>query len=116
SLPPEERTLRRKVHEARVARQLERALPKDSILILYLNHIYLGNGAYGVEAAAQAHFAKSASQLTLAEAATLAGIPQAPSRVNPIDDPARMRSRRDLVLEQMMEAGFIPARWGEQAS
>src|SRR5690606_13785106 len=82
-LPYQERSLRRKIMEARVARQIERTFEKDKILELYLNHIYLGSGAYGIEAAARTYFGKPAAELTLMEAATLGGLPQAPSQINP---------------------------------
>lgn len=106
-LPYQERNIRRKVLEARVARQIERTFPKEKILELYLNHIYLGSGAYGVEAAARTYFGKSAAELSLAEAATLAALPQAPSRVNPKQDAEGAIRRRNLVLQQMVEAGFV---------
>src|SRR5690606_38220654 len=77
--PYTERNLRRKVLEARVARQIERMFSKDKILELYMNHIYLGSGAYGIEAASHMYFAKPASELTISEAATLAGLPKEPS-------------------------------------
>ena len=75
--------LTRKLREAKVALEIERLYPKDRILELYLNQIGLGNGAYGVEAAAQRYFGKSARDLNVAEAATLAALPQAPTRYNP---------------------------------
>ncbi len=102
-----DRTIRRKLMEVRVARQIERAFPKRKILELYLNHIYLGDGSYGVEAAARDFFGKPAAELTLAEAATLGGLPKAPSLLNPRADSAAARARRGLVLAQMAEAGFI---------
>ncbi|MEX0912720.1 MAG: PBP1A family penicillin-binding protein [Gemmatimonadota bacterium] len=106
-LPYQERSLRRKVMEARVARQLERTFSKDKILELYLNHIYLGSGAYGIEAAARTYFGKPAAELTLMEAATLAGLPQAPSQINPRQNLERATERRNLVLDEMVEAGFL---------
>lgn len=102
-----DRTIRRKLMEIRVARQIERAFPKRKILELYLNHIYLGDGSYGVEAAARDFFGKPAAEVTLAEAATLGGLPKAPSLLNPRADSAAARARRDLVLGQMTEAGFV---------
>src|SRR5690606_16682650 len=93
-LPYTERNLRRKILEARVARQIERQFTKDKILELYLNHIYLGNGAYGVEAAARAYFDKSAADLSLEEAATLAALPASPSRLDPTRNPEGARTRR----------------------
>ena len=114
-LPYTDRTPRRKLMEARVARQIERAFPKEKILELYINHIYLGNGAYGVEAAAQAYFGKSASELTLAEAATLGGLPKAPSDLDPTQNPEGARERRNLVLGEMEKAGFITAAQRQEA-
>jgi 1A family penicillin-binding protein len=108
-LPYQERSIRRKVMEARVARQIERNFRKDKILELYLNHIYLGSGAYGIEAAAHTYFGKPAAELTLMEAATLGGLPQAPSQINPRESLERSTRRRDLVLDQMVEAGYIRA-------
>jgi penicillin-binding protein 1A len=115
-LPYTERSVRRKIMEARVARQIERQFSKDKILELYLNHIYLGNGAYGIEAASRAYFGKSASDVDLAEAATLAGLPAAPSQLDPTRNPESARERRDLVLERMESAGFISAADGDAAS
>ena len=102
-----ERTIRRKVQEIRLALALEKRLSKDAILELYLNRVYLGARAFGVEAAAQRYFAKPAAELTLAEAALLAALPKAPSRLAPTTnmDEARARARR--VLLAMVEAGFI---------
>ena len=102
-----ERTIRRKVQEIRLALALEERLSKDAILELYLNRVYLGARAFGVEAAAQRYFAKPAAELTLAEAALLAALPKAPSRLAPTTnmDEARARARR--VLLAMVEAGFI---------
>ncbi len=91
----------RKVREAKVARQIEDAYSKDRILELYLNQIALGNGAYGVESAAQRYFGKRASEINAAEAAMLAGLPQAPSRYNPRRNPEAAVRRRNLVLELM---------------
>ncbi|HEU0080215.1 MAG TPA: biosynthetic peptidoglycan transglycosylase, partial [Longimicrobiaceae bacterium] len=86
ALPYRERSLRRKFMEMRVARQIERRFDKEKILELYLNHIYLGEGTYGVDAAAREYFGKPATKLTLAEAATLGGLPVSPSRINPRED------------------------------
>ncbi len=103
----QERTITRKVREAILARQLEERLTKDQILELYLNRIYLGAGAFGVEAAAQTYFGKSASDVTLAEAAMLAGLAKAPSRYAPTTnlDVAQERSR--VVLSLLRETGTI---------
>ena len=110
-----DRSIRRKVLEVRVARQIERALDKRKILELYLNHIYLGEGAYGVDAAAQTYFGKSAHQLTLAEAALIGGLPQSPSRINPRENRQAARTRRDLVLREMAKAGFITQAQADEA-
>lgn len=104
-----EKTLTRKIKEAKVAREIERLYPKSKILELYLNQIYLGNGAYGVETAAQRYFGKSVRELNLAEAATLAGLPKAPERYNPRRFPERAIQRRNTVIELMRRAGVVSA-------
>lgn len=114
-LPYQERSLRRKIMEARVARQIERTFSKDKILELYINHIYLGEGAYGIEAAAMTYFGKPAAELNLAEAALIGGLPQAPSRHNPVANPEGARERRDLVLREMAEGGYISPAEAEAA-
>ncbi|GAC1647701.1 MAG: PBP1A family penicillin-binding protein [Gemmatimonadaceae bacterium] len=101
------RSLRRKLMELRMARLLERTLSKDQLLELYLNVIYLGNGAYGVEAASRDLFAKSVGALTPAEGALLAALPKGPSSYTPRRDPARARRRRDLVLGLMEREGYL---------
>lgn len=106
-LPYTERNLRRKILEARVARQIERMFSKDKILELYMNHIYLGSGAYGIEAASRMYFGKPASELTVAEAATLAGLPKAPSVINPKGSLERATERRNTVLDRMLAEGYI---------
>ena len=83
----QDRSIKRKLREMQVALEIERNFPKDKILELYLNQIDLGNRAFGVEAAAQRYFGKSARDLNVAEAATLAGIPKAPTRYNPRRNP-----------------------------
>jgi len=102
-----ERSLPRKIKEALLAVQIERRYSKDKILELYMNQIYLGNGAYGFEAAAQTYFSKSVRDLTLGEAAMLAGLPSGPTKYSPILDPERARRRRDHVLSRMLRVGFI---------
>jgi penicillin-binding protein 1A len=102
-----ERTLARKVREAALSWQLEQRWSKDRILTAYLNTIYYGNGAYGILQAARAYFGKKASELTLPEAALLAGIPADPSRYDPVQHPAAARARRDAVLAQLEEQGKI---------
>ena len=115
ALPYTERSIRRKVMEIRVARQIERAFPKKKILELYVNHIYLGEGTYGVDAAARTYFGKPASQLTLAEAATIGGLGQLPSRRNPREDRDAARTRRNIVLRAMADAGYVPRADAEAA-
>ena len=106
-LPPGEKSVRRKLAEVKLSLEMERKLSKERILELYLNHIYLGAGAYGIEAAARTYFNKPASQLSITEAATLAGLPQAPSAYNPREHPERAQRRRDRVLDRMAENGVI---------
>ncbi len=102
-----ERRLRRKLQEIRIAWALEDQLSKTEILELYLNRIYLGARAYGVEAAAQRYFGKSSTQLSLAEAALLAALPKAPSRLDPTVNLEAAQARAAIVLAAMLEAGFI---------
>lgn len=102
-----EKTLRRKLLEVRVARSIERRFTKDEILELYLNHIYFGSGAYGIEAAARQYFDRPASKLTLEQAATLAALPKAPSHYDPRRHADAARDRRDLVLALMANQGRI---------
>jgi penicillin-binding protein 1A len=113
-LPPGEKSIRRKLAEVKLALEMERRLSKERILELYLNHIYLGAGAYGIEAAARTYFNKPASQLSITEAATLAGLPQAPSAYNPREHPERAQHRRDRVLDRMADAGVITREQAER--
>jgi penicillin-binding protein 1A len=106
-LPANETSVRRKVAEIKLAMEMERKFEKRHILELYLNHIYLGAGAYGIEAAARTYFGKQARNLTYLEAATLAGLPQAPSAYNPRQNPERAERRRNVVLQAMADAGVI---------
>lgn len=99
--------LSRKVKEAILARRLEKKLTKEEILTLYLNQIFLGNQAYGVQAAAQNYFHKDVNELNVAEMALIAGLPQAPSKYSPFMHPDRARQRREYVLRRMLEVGFI---------
>ena len=101
------RSLERKVREALVARQLERRWSKDEILEAYLNFVFVGSGAYGVAAGADGYFGKALAAVTLDEAALLAGLIQAPARLDPRRDPDAARARRDQVLARMARAGFI---------
>ena len=102
-----EKTFYRKIREALYSYYIEKNLTKDQILEVYLNMIYLGENAYGVEAAAQTYFRKSVDKLTLAEAAILAGLPKAPSRDNPAENPGRAKQRQLYVLKRMKDAKFI---------
>jgi penicillin-binding protein 1A len=102
-----ERSYERKAKEILLALRLERQLGKDEILYLYLNLIYLGNGAYGVGAAAQEYYGKEVADLTLAEAAMLAGLPQAPSRYSPVRHWESAKYRQRYVLERMAREGYI---------
>jgi 1A family penicillin-binding protein len=102
-----ERTLRRKLRESVLAWQLTRAYSKDEILALYLNQIYYGGMAYGIEAAAQTYFGKSASDLLLPECALLAGLPQTPGVYNPFTNPDLALERQKVVLGLMEKSGFL---------
>jgi len=102
-----ERTLRRKLKEVFLALRLEREFSKQEVLTLYLNRIFLGQRAYGVGAAAEVYFDKQVADLTLAEAALIAGLPRAPSRDNPVTSVERARDRRAYVLRRMVETGKI---------
>ena len=102
-----EQTLKRKVREAYIALKVEKMYSKDELLLMYLNTVNYGSGAYGIEAAAQKYFQKSASELTLAESAALVGIPQSPTYNNPIDYPDTCLERRNLVLNRMLTNGDI---------
>lgn len=102
-----ERTFVRKARELFVSLRLERELSKEEILELYLNKIFLGNRAYGVAAAAQVYFGKPLEELSIAECATLAGLPKAPSAINPVRNPERARIRRAYVLRRLKELNFI---------
>ena len=102
-----ERSYERKIKEAILAYKIDRAFTKEDILYLYLNQIYLGHGAYGVQAAAENYFGKAVQDLNLAECAMLAGLPQAPSRYSPFHYPERATQRQIYVLTRMVEEGFI---------
>jgi len=108
-------SLRRKFNEVALAYQLERKYSKKEIIDLYLNTVYFGSNAYGVEAAARTYFDKDPKDLTLAEAALLAGLPQAPSAYSPRKHPDRALERRNLVLRKMFENGYITEREYQQA-
>ncbi|MBO3278176.1 penicillin-binding protein 1A [Pseudomonas schmalbachii] len=102
-----ERSFSRKANEILLALQIERELTKNEILELYVNKIYLGNRAYGIEAAAQVYYGKSINELSLAQMAMIAGLPKAPSRYNPLANPARSLERRNWILERMLKLGLI---------
>ena len=108
-----EKTFTRKIYEILLTTKLEHMLSKDQIFEIYLNQIYLGNRAYGFAAASEAYFGKPLKNISIAEAAMLAGLPKAPSAYNPIANPKRARARQLYIIERMEENGFITA---EQAS
>ncbi|HEU4590773.1 MAG TPA: PBP1A family penicillin-binding protein [Steroidobacteraceae bacterium] len=112
----QERTVRRKLQEIFVTNRLEHEFSKQEILALYLNVIFFGQRAYGVAAAAETYFGKQLDQLTIGEAATLARVPQWPSRYNPITDPRGAAERRQYVLRRMRELGFIDQAAADAAS
>ncbi|WP_072370725.1 PBP1A family penicillin-binding protein [Hyphomicrobium sp. NDB2Meth4] len=111
-----DRTFARKLEEFTLALWLEMKLSKEDILELYLNRVYLGSGAYGIDAAARRYFRKSARDLTLAEAAMIAGLLKAPSRYSPLSNPALARTRARLVLSQMEDVGSITEEQEHQAA
>ena len=111
-----ERTIERKIKEVILARQISKAIPKDKILELYLNQIYLGSGAYGVAAAAQVYFDKSINDLTIEENALLATLPKAPSKLDPRKNIEKAKIRRDWVIARMIKNNFIKEEEGEEAT
>lgn len=111
-----EKTLIRKLREALLATEMEKNLKKEEILYLYLNQIYFGHGAYGVQNASQTYFKKSVDKITVEEAALLAGLPQAPSRYSPVSNPSRAKERQLYVLKRMGDVGFIAKSEAEAAS
>jgi penicillin-binding protein 1A len=110
-----EKTFTRKLYEVLLTFKLEHLLSKDQILEIYMNQIFLGNRAYGFAAAADTYFGKPMKDLTVAEAAMLAGLPKAPSAYNPISNPVRARSRQQYIIERMEENGFITPEEAESA-
>jgi penicillin-binding protein 1A len=108
-----EKTLTRKIYEILLTFKLEHMLSKDQIFEIYLNQIYLGNRAYGFAAASEAYFGKPLQDISIAQAAMLAGLPKAPGANNPVNNPSRARGRQLYVIDRMQEAGFITA---EQAA
>ncbi len=111
----QERTFKRKIREAFIAKELEDKYTKDEILEMYLNRIYFGQGAYGVESAALYYFGKHAAELDIAESACLAAIPKSPNYYNPFADAAANKERTDLVIDQMVKYGFISEAAGDTA-
>jgi penicillin-binding protein 1A len=110
-----EKTLSRKIKDILLALQMEENLNKEQILYLYLNQIYFGQSAYGLEVAAQTYFKKPAKNLTLPEAAMLAGLPKAPSEFSPVKNPSRAKERQIYVLHRMADSGFITREQAEKA-
>jgi hypothetical protein len=110
-----EKTYTRKIYEILLTFKLEHLLSKEQILEIYMNQIYLGNRAYGFAAASEAYFGKPLKDITVAEAAMLAGLPKAPSAYNPISNPKRAHIRQLYIIERMEENGFITAQQAEQA-
>ncbi len=108
-----EKTIERKIREAILAFQIEKLYTKNEILTFYLNQIYLGNGAYGVGAASKAYFDKDVGELSLADAALLAGLPKNPSRYNPFRHPEYAKARRDTVIKRLLVLGWVT---GEEAT
>ena len=110
-----EKTLTRKIYEILLTFKLEHQLTKDQIFEIYLNQIYLGNRAYGFAAASEAYFGKPLKDITIAQAAMLAGLPKAPGANNPVNNPSRARGRQLYVIDRMVEAGFITEQEAEAA-
>jgi len=110
-----EKTFTRKIYEVLLTLKLENNLSKDQILEIYMNQIFLGNRAYGFAAACETYFGKPLKNISIAEAAMLAGLPKAPSAYNPIKNPRRARIRQQYIIERMLENGFITATQAEAA-
>jgi len=110
-----EKTFTRKIYEVLLTFKLEHNLSKDQILEIYMNQIYLGNRAYGFAAACETYFGKPLKDITVAEAAMLAGLPKAPSAYNPIKNPKRARIRQQYIIERMLDNGFISAAQADAA-
>src|SRR5690554_3085556 len=111
-----EKSFTRKFTEILLALKIEQELTKEEILELYINKIYLGKRAYGIEAAAHVYFGKPIKDLSLAQLAMIAGLPQAPSAANPINNPARAKARREYVLSRMLALGKITQKEFEEAA
>ena len=115
ALLSQERTLKRKIQEAILALQIERKYSKDEILEMYLNQIYFGQGAYGVQAASQTYFGKKVEDLNLSEAAMIAGLPQSPNYYSPRNNMKAAKERQSTVLDQMVKYGYIDQSAATQA-
>jgi len=112
---PTEKTMTRKIYEILLALKIESLLSKDQILELYMNQIYLGQRAYGFAAACDTYFGKPIKDISVAEAAMLAGLPKAPSAYNPVRNPPRARLRQQYIIDRMLENGFITAEQRDAA-
>ena len=110
-----EKTYTRKIYEMLLAYRIERALTKDQILEVYMNQIYLGQRAYGFASAARVYFGKDLKDISLAEAAMLAGLPKAPSAYNPVVNPKRAKVRQEYILQRMLELNFISREQYDEA-
>ena len=110
-----EQTLKRKIYEVLLAWKIEQKLTKDQILEIYMNQIYLGQRAFGFSSAAQVYFGKNLQDITIAEAAMLAGLPKAPSANNPVANPARAKQRQQYILQRMRQLGYITDAQYEKA-
>jgi len=110
-----EKSYMRKIYEVLLTLKLEALLSKDQILEIYMNQIFLGHRAYGFASAAQVYFGKPLKELSIAEAAMLAGLPKAPSAYNPITNPKRARIRQQYIIERMLDNGFITAEQARAA-
>ncbi len=110
-----EQTLKRKIYEALLAWKIEKNLSKDQILEIYMNQIYLGQRAYGFSSAAQIYFGKKLKDISIAEAAMLAGLPKAPSAYNPVVNPKRAKARQQYILQRMYQLGYISEAQYNQA-
>lgn len=111
----QERSIVRKIKEAFIAKELENKYTKDEILTMYLNRIYFGQGAYGIESASLYYFGKHVQDLDIAEGATLAAIPKSPNYYNPFENPQESKTRQELVIDQMVKYGFINEDQGAKA-
>ena len=111
-----EKSYTRKIKEAILAYRIEKSLSKSDILSIYLNEIYLGHRSYGVEAAARTYFDKSASKLSLAESALLAGLPKAPSAYSPIRHLKKAQRRQRYVLQRMVDSGYVTREEAREAA